>query len=432
MISSPFRSQPLIFWPLIVLAALALTPFDLWAQLPFLNQSPTLTDGARLAQTIPWTDYLGPLAPVALSPFFGVTLLSGSAILAANEVLPTTPLTSNVEILQEPMVFGVFLTLTILTSAPRFTKVTKPFAQAMDQLEGYAGIVTVFLIQAAATLAVGESEAVSNATLEPLKGGFIDGGIAGALMALSVINLFVINTVKFVFETLIWLSPIPLVDAFFEAALKTTTAALMALYIYSPGLAALVDLALFAVALVLFRWAFRLMRYGRSILFAPMAHGALKRLGLSKDPGISLDYAPGSIRAAFPNAQLVLPIFLSKAAKRFPKRSRAYLLRLADGQTLVVRKPLTGAPIVLGSDLSLSSLHAKRGFLAHTIANQPDRSASFKAQFSRRYGPLWSALEKGLGWKEIEKNTQSSSDLQGKELAAAMRASQGAMNPLND
>lgn len=422
----------LFFWPLAIVMALVLTPGELWAQLPFLNKAPTLTDGARLVQTIPWTDYLGPLAPVALSPFFGVTLLSGSAILAANDVMPATPLTTNAEILQEPVVFGVFLALTVMTSAPRLTKVTKPFAQAMDQLESYAGIVTVFLIQAAATLAANQAEATAGVLAEPLRGGFLDGGIAGALMLLSVINLFVINTVKFVFETLIWLSPIPLVDAFFEAALKAVTAGLMAIYIYSPGLAALIDLALFALSLLVFRWAFRLMGYGRSILFAPLAHGLLKRIGLSKDPSIDIARGPGAVRAAYPDAKAVLPVHLSKKQKKFPKRARAYLVRLKDGGAVMVRKPLTGALVVLGDEVPLKTLHAKRGWLAHTVSNGIDKDAPFRAQFSKRYSALWSELEKGFGWKEIEKDTRVAENLRGKELAAALRASQGNMNPLNE
>ena len=61
--------------------------------------------------------------------------------------MPVNEFLSNNAVLKNPAVFWVFLVLTLLTSIPRFTKVSKPAAQAIDQLEAYAGIITIILLR---------------------------------------------------------------------------------------------------------------------------------------------------------------------------------------------------------------------------------------------------------------------------------------------
>ncbi|MCA9201028.1 MAG: hypothetical protein KDA87_25990, partial [Planctomycetales bacterium] len=97
---------------------------------------------ARLSEHVSTSEWLGPLAPVALSPFFGITCLSGMAIFGEGWLPADHFLTRASTPLKNPVVFYSFLTLTVLTSVPRLSKVSKPFAQAVDQLEAYAGIIT--------------------------------------------------------------------------------------------------------------------------------------------------------------------------------------------------------------------------------------------------------------------------------------------------
>ena len=135
-------------------------------------------------------------------------------------------------VLSNGLVFLGLLVLTVVTTLPKLTKVTKPLAQAIDQVEGYSGIIAVLLVQAAASFGRGGGgqEVVYQA-------GIFSMTLSTLLMAVSVVNIFVINTVKFFFEVMVLLSPFPAVDAAFEAANKAFAAALLGIYAYSPALA---------------------------------------------------------------------------------------------------------------------------------------------------------------------------------------------------
>ena len=118
--------------------------------IPDLMNNPLTSSDMRkangLAGSVAASEWLGPLAPIAISPFFGVTMLAGLAQFGG-DWMPVNQFLSNNAVLQNPAVFWVFLVLTLLTSIPRFTKVSKPAAQAIDQLEAYAGIITIILLR---------------------------------------------------------------------------------------------------------------------------------------------------------------------------------------------------------------------------------------------------------------------------------------------
>ena len=104
-----------------------------------LNFAPPFPSGdtdsiAQITTMAQASDWLGPLAPIAISPFFGITILAGVSQFGGNWELPNSFISDN-PVLQNPYLFWTFLCLTILTSVPRFTKVSKPFAQAIDPNE---------------------------------------------------------------------------------------------------------------------------------------------------------------------------------------------------------------------------------------------------------------------------------------------------------
>ena len=211
-------------------------------------------------QSLNLADWLGPLAPVALSPFFGLACLSGLAIWGP-EWMGDNALLSAAGPLQNQAVFAVFAALTLLTSIPRLTKVSKPFAQAIDQLESYSVIVILLVIKVVAGLDDGPTPQAAI-----IQFGFLSFTAETLLAIAMVINLFVINSVKFFFEVLIWLTPIPAVDAMFEIANKSIVAGLMALYAFSPAIATAVNLAVLFAALIVFRWVHRRLSFYRSVL----------------------------------------------------------------------------------------------------------------------------------------------------------------------
>jgi len=204
----------------------------------------------KMADAVPWSELLGPLAPIALSPFFGMACLSGVSLLTTRGVLPENSFLHGHPVLTHPWVFFAFLGLAFVTSLPRLTKVSKPAAQLCDFLETYAVIVAIIVVQLVSRFA--ESEPPPDVIL-PAGLGTVT--LSTLLAALSIVNLLVIQTVRFFFELLVWLSPVPALDAIFEAANKAACAGLMFLYAFSPWLAMVVNVLFFLVCLALFRRA---------------------------------------------------------------------------------------------------------------------------------------------------------------------------------
>ena len=234
-----------------------------------------------MVQSLHVADWLGPLAPVALSPFFGLACLSGLSIWGP-DWLSGNALLSAAGPLQNKVIFGIFLVLTVMTSVPRLTKVSKPFAQAMDQIETYSVILILLMIKLFADVG---NEAPGQQVAMVQFGIF--SFTAQTLLALAmVINLFVINSVKFFFEFLIWLTPVPAVDAMFEIVNKAVCAALMALYAFSPTMATLINLVILLAALIVFRWAYRRMIFYRRMLIDLFLPRLWKSYGIPKHPTV--------------------------------------------------------------------------------------------------------------------------------------------------
>lgn len=253
-------------------------------------------------------DWMGPLAPVALSPYFGITCLSGMALYGQGWITADNALLAEGSPLNNSSVFWVFLILTLITSIPRLTKVSKPFAQAIDQFETWAGIITMltlrFMIHA---------EAPDVADTAVIQMGFVSFSLDALLMIAATINILVINTVRFFFEMLIWITPIPTVDAIFEVANKTVCAALIIVYGYSPALATTINLAIFTAALLVFGWAYRRQLFFRSVLL---------------DGVLALCAPPKAV------SEKPLIVFPVSAVGPVPARARCTLTRTGSGWTL--------------------------------------------------------------------------------------------------
>lgn len=236
-----------------------------------LTQDPlTSSDAAKIdniTSSIKASEWLGPLAPIAISPFFGITILAGISQFGGSWV--ENSFISDNPVLSNPAVFWVFLCLTIMTSLPRFTKVSKPAAQAIDQLEAYAGIITIVLIRLVTSVSDGAMGSI-DATAMVVEMGVFTMGADVLLSLAAIVNIFVINTVKFFFEVMVWLIPFPMVDAALEVTNKSLCAGLMAIYAWSPIAATILNLIIFVGCLFAFRWINRRVQYMRSVLCDPI------------------------------------------------------------------------------------------------------------------------------------------------------------------
>ena len=217
----------------------------------------------QFGQTLSVAEWLGPMAPVALSPFFGVACLSGLSLFGGSWVASGNPLIGPDSPLHDTRVFGVFLILTLLTSIPRLTKVSKPFAQAADQLESWSGVITMLVLR----YMISSESAVVEEPVALVQLGLFSSSADLVMMLAAAVNIFVISAVRFFCEVLIWLTPVPLLDAVFELCNKMVCAMLMALYAWSPVLALTLNVGIFLAALLVFGWVHRREIFFRTMLF---------------------------------------------------------------------------------------------------------------------------------------------------------------------
>jgi len=342
----------------------------------------------RLVQTLPVTEIMGPLAPIALSPFFALSCLSGASLLVDNGLLPENSLLSGNGVLSNGLVFLGLVVLTVVTALPKLTKVTKPLAQAVDQVEGYSGIVAALLIQAAASFGGdgGAREIVYQA-------GIFDVTLGTLLMAVSVANIFVVNTVKFFFEMMVLLSPFPAVDAVFEAANKACVAALLGIYLYSPWLATVLNCIIFGVCLVMFGWVFRRTIYFKAILGDPIL-GFLSESILRRKPlGPMSTKAPASVLEGVSSPLLVMKVFPRSGLDSVKRKARCYLV-VGEGTVQVVRPRFLRHPVCVTIDAGNASID--KGVLTNTIFWE-GRADPIRLVFSRRYNGLLAEIAAALG-----------------------------------
>lgn len=215
-------------------------------------------------------EWLGPLAPIAISPFFGQACLFGLASYGPDWVQQRSSLLGEESPFNNATLFWVFAGLAVLTSLPRFTKVSKPLALAAEKIEMSAAVVTFVILR---FFSSGEATSVDEVMpeLAVVHAGFLPQMSTDILLSLAAaLNIIVINVVKLFFEFLVWLIPFPMVDAILEVCNKSLSAALMGLYLMSPLLATVLNLALVVVCGFVFMNVVRRTRYYRSLVLGPL------------------------------------------------------------------------------------------------------------------------------------------------------------------
>lgn len=307
------------------------------------------------------TDWLGPLSPVALSPFFGVTCLSGLAIWGPSWISDNALLGAAGPLGNE-WLFGIFLALTLLTSLPRLTKVSKPFAQAVDRLETYAVIVILLSIKFVMSMDSAGEESVAAVQVPVMQFGVVSLTLDTLLSIAMIVNILVINSVKFFFEFMVWLTPVPFLDAIFEVCNKSLCAMLMAIYAYSPTLATGINLVLLVIAALMLRWISRRVRFYRTMVLDPIVAKLWTGFGTPRRPE--------------------LIVFPKDDCGPFPAKSRLKMESTGDGISLKQANWWSPGQSHLFAADSKPSL--RRGWLMHTIEVK-DGNKLTELKFSRRY-----------------------------------------------
>lgn len=310
-----------------------------------------------IVQSLGVADWLGPLAPVALSPFFGVTCMSGLSIWGPDWVADA-PMLQRSGPLKNRALFCLFLVLTVLTSVPRLTKVSKPFAQSVDRLEAYSVIVILLAIKLA------ESTGSSAPPVAMLQLGFLSFTFDALLAIAMVVNILVINSVKFFFEFMVWLTPVPFLDAVFEICNKTLCAVLIAIYAFSPTLALMINLVMFLVAAIVLHWIYRRVRFYRAMILDPVLARVWSRYGQPNRPEL----------IAFAKAPF----------GPFAAKSRIRLRRATEGGGWLLQEANWLMPEKKQNLPEEAKLTVRRGWVMHSIEISSNDSTMILS-FSRRY-----------------------------------------------
>ena len=240
---------------------------DFAIQVPTGLDSGTLAAGEKIAEQIGASEWLGPLAPVALSPFFGLATLSGIATYGPDWLQQRSSLFSESSPMNSPTLFWTMAALAIVTSLPRLSKVSKPIALAAEKLETYSAVIILFAVRMLGSSVTGDGAVGEQAMLSA---GITTMPVDLLMSIVAGLNVIVINAVKLFLEFLVWLIPIPLVDAAIEVVNKSVCAGLMGLYCFSPALAASVDLVLLIVCALVFGWIYRRLKYYRELIAGPL------------------------------------------------------------------------------------------------------------------------------------------------------------------
>jgi micrococcal nuclease len=221
---------------------------------------------------------LGPAPALAISPFLGLGLLTGAALVTDTswtrqstspllQRLRSNPLLVEVRGYANWWLFAGLMLLALLgflfNSGKLQGLVGKPFRIAESVL---TMLVVSYLLAAphGPPVTAAQPPPVVLAQVIPSPG-------AAALLAVGfILVLGSMMLVRMALDVIIWLSPVPFIDLVFEVLKKALSVVLVLLYLLDPVLATFVAALIFLISLLLLRWAGRIVAFTFSVLLNPL------------------------------------------------------------------------------------------------------------------------------------------------------------------
>ncbi len=258
--------------------------------------------------------------------------------------------------------------MSVVTSLPKLTTPTKAIAQVADVTEKYAGIITYALVIGAANLA-GSQEPI-------IQAGFVSFTLASLLTIAMIVNIIVINTVKFFFELLTLISPIPFLDAFFEMANKVVCAVLLSIYLTNPLLSFTINLVIFLICLCIFNWVNRRVNFLKAMLIEPI----VRNLFNIKNPLWRYQRRLKSVR---PDAVAIAKVFPMKKIGKIKTKQTCVFFK-ENGTFEIMRYSLIRKPIFEPLEIAYSEI--EEGILANKLeVKRPGTEKTAKIAFGKFY-----------------------------------------------
>lgn len=347
---------------------------------------------------------LGLLGGMAIAPFAALFVTSLVSVLGlGNEFIAENP------------VLGNWITVIIsgiLTFAPLLPKVMKSTAvigQAIDWINDRAGAVVglIVLISPYFNQAI-EPEAVQAVSL-----GFFDVGSSPYLMitlAVAIPYLIIVMTVRSFFSILIFLSPIPTLDAIFEIIKQGLSVGMVLLYLAWPEAALVMSGIIFIISFFLYRKAKRLLSYFRYMYLKPIGVA----LGF-RTVDILPSHLPSNVNDQLEGPTMVIQVALKSTFRKWRQRQLVYMA-LDQNSVRFVRPRWFGMTEVEELPMSaelFSSLTKK--WTHYELAS---KSTNLIFQLNLGHGPLIEKIEELL---LVDEKSASTEDVpQFNQLAKAM------------
>lgn len=180
------------------------------------------------------------VATLGISPLVALAAMGLMAYAGHLQLPPALAL------LDEPALFVGLFALGLLLQFGKSSKLTRPLAETVGTGESLMAVAVAFLVFMA------ENQAV--ATVQTLGVGSFGLALSAACTVTAIL------LVRTLLDLMIWLSPVPLIDASFEAAKTGITVTLVVLTAWSPWLAFALYLTLLGVAVLTVRWGIRTTR----------------------------------------------------------------------------------------------------------------------------------------------------------------------------
>lgn len=241
----------------IIVLFLLFFPVILFSQEANLELDRTLQDNSFIME------HLGQLAPMAINPYltlFITSVLSKMGI--HNDLVATNPLFGNY------YVIIISFLLLLITSLPKFfSKLAAPIAITADYLNNKASVFITILIIALPSLI--NKQVVEDPIV--YKAGFLSISLSTlTLMAVSTYYLIVVMSVRLFLEILIFLTPVPFLDAVFEICKWVFTFTLVLLGVFFPKFSLIITVVSFIVSLFFFSRAKRYITLIKCLVMTPV------------------------------------------------------------------------------------------------------------------------------------------------------------------
>jgi hypothetical protein len=303
----------------------------------------------------------GPMPAIAGTPFLGLAVLSGAALLSDTDAVRSSDSAfvrgfhDNALIAEArrystlPLFLGL-LSLSLLTWLTNSGKIRGALGKLLRAAEDSSVLVTYGLL--ALVTILGATKGGAPAPRVAVMGVWsvpLDVLLAvGLAMAMAVMM-----TVRYAFDVLIWLSPFPLVDFGFETLKKLLSLGFLAIYFASPVVASSLGILVLIPAIFLYGWALRILSFTFRIVLRPL----LERLFSAPRPEIVNQH----LRKRFApkdepkgeKIELAIPVS-ALALRGVRRRAPGALLRTSEGVVFTTASPLRRKRIVLPGRLVLA------------------------------------------------------------------------------